>query len=96
MSQLGDVSMLDDGSGCQKEVHSIRFFFFLFFPPPPLFSFPLVPLSGEVDPSVDPSTKSEQAAGKSGSKRYDAYNRQDAAKIYTPQCGAHLVTIARA
>ena len=49
-----------------------------------------------MDPSVDPSTKSEQAAGKSGSKRYDAYNRQDAAKIYTPQCGAHLVTIARA
>ena len=57
--------MLDDGSECKKEIHSIGFFF-PSLPPPP------VPLSGDKDPSVDPSTKSRQAAGKSGAKRYDA------------------------
>ena len=56
--------MLDDGSECKKEIHS-TFFFSLPLPP--------VPLSGEMDPSEDPSTRSRQAAGKSGSKRYDAF-----------------------
>ena len=42
--------MLDDGSECKKEIHSIGFFF----PLPP------VPLSGEMDPSENPSTKSRQ------------------------------------
>ena len=80
--------MLDDGSECKKEIHSIGFFF------------PPVPLSGEMDPSVDPSTKSRQAAGKGGSKQDKLapldpsgmmlYHRRDAAKIYAPQCGSHL------
>ena len=60
--------MLDDGSECKKEIHSIGLFFF-----------PPVPLSGEVDPSEDPSTKSRQAAEKSGSKRHGA--------LSSPRCG---------
>ena len=58
-------------------------FYRVFFPPP-------VPLSGEMDPSVDPSTKSRQAAGKVDPSGMMLYHRRDAAKIYAPQCGSHL------
>ena len=55
--QLGDVSILNDGSECEKEIRSIGFFFS-----------PPIPLSEDQDPSVDPSTRSRRAAGKSGAK----------------------------
>ena len=71
-----DVSMLDDGLEFKKEIRTINISLVhgFFFP-----SLPPVPLSGEMDPSEDPSTKSRQAAEKSGSKRYDA--------LSSPRCG---------
>ena len=55
--QLGDVSILDDGSECEKEIRSIGFFFS-----------PPIPLSEDQDPSVDPFNKIETSCGEKWSQ----------------------------